>query len=100
MGRAADPGGLLHHLFGARTLVLTGQLADTATKSYLSGLLIGHEIRAAAPAGGEEVHIVGETKLCRHYARALTACGIRARVETGDAAVLGLARIGALVQWM
>ena len=32
VARAADPGGLLHHLFGARTLVLTGQLADTATK--------------------------------------------------------------------
>jgi 2-dehydro-3-deoxygalactonokinase len=101
VARAADPGGLLHHLFGARTLVLTGRLADTATRSYLSGLLIGHEIRAATPAGGEhhEVHIVGEAKLCRHYARALASCGIKACIETGDAAVLGLARIGGLVHW-
>jgi 2-dehydro-3-deoxygalactonokinase len=101
VARAGDSGGLLHHLFGARPRVLAGQLADTAARSYLSGLLIGHEIRAAAPAGGEhhEVHVVGEAKLCRHYARALTVCGIKACIETGDAAVLGLSRIGGLVQW-
>jgi 2-dehydro-3-deoxygalactonokinase len=102
VARAADPGGLLHHLFGARTLVLVGHLAETATRSYLSGLLVGHEIRAAliaAPAD-RPVHLVGETGLCRLYARALNVCGLRAKLETGDAAVLGLARIGGLVQWI
>lgn len=98
--RSADSGGLLHHLFGARTLVLAGKLAETATRSYLSGLLIGHEIRAALPAGpADPVHLVGEAALCRLYARALAACGAPAIVETGDAASRGLARIGGLAPW-
>lgn len=99
--RSADPGGLLHHLFGARTLALTGRLGETATRSYLSGLLIGHEIRAAATAGPRDrpVHLVGDAALCRLYARALAACGLVAVIETADAAVLGLARIGGRVRW-
>jgi 2-dehydro-3-deoxygalactonokinase len=99
--RSADAGGLLHHLFGARTLVLAGQMPQTGTKSYLSGLLIGHEIRAALAVSqtDDPIHLAGDANLCRLYARALTALGKRALVETGDAAVLGLARIGGLVQW-
>jgi len=97
--RAADPGGLLHHLFGARTLVLAGRLADTAARSYLSGLLIGHEIRTIAGSPDHPVHLVGEAALCRLYARALASCGRVAIMATGDAAVLGLARIGGLVRW-
>ncbi len=100
VARAADPGGLLHHLFGARTLVLAGELAETATRSYLSGLLIGHEIRAAINGPADQpVHLVGETDLCRRYARALAACGRIAIVESGDAASRGLARIGGLAPW-
>lgn len=100
--RSADQGGLLHHLFGARTLVLTGHLAETAARSYLSGLLIGHEIRAAAIAAPPDhpVHLVGEAALSLLYARALDACGRRSVIETGDAAVFGLARIGGLVRWI
>ena len=99
--RSADPGGLLHHLFGARTLVLAGQMPETATKSYLSGLLIGHEVRAALAAAPADdlVHLAGEVNLCRLYSRALTALGKRAHVASDDAAVLGLARIGGLVKW-
>ena len=45
--RSDDPGGLLHHIFGARSLVLAGRLAETEAAAYLSGILIGHEVRAA-----------------------------------------------------
>ena len=45
VARSGAPGGPLHHLFGARTLALTGDLAEGAGPSYLSGLLIGAEIR-------------------------------------------------------
>ena len=101
VARAADSGGLLHHLFGARTLVLAGQMPETGTKSYLSGLLIGHEVRAAlvASPSDDPIHLAGEANLCRLYARALNALGKRAIVGTDDAAVLGLAAIGGLVQW-
>jgi 2-dehydro-3-deoxygalactonokinase len=100
VARSADPGGLLHHLFGARTLVLAGTMAETATRSYLSGLLIGHEVRAASAASpGDQIHLAGAPHLCELYMRALKMCGREAIVQSGDAAVLGLARIGGVVQW-
>ena len=96
--RSADPGGLLHHLFGARTLVLAGEMSETATWSYLSGLLIGHEIRDA-PGTDEVVQLVGEPHLCALYAQTLVIYGREAAVREEEAAVLGLAHIGGLVQW-
>jgi 2-dehydro-3-deoxygalactonokinase len=98
VARSADPGGLLHHLFGVRTLALTGQLKEEASASYLSGLLIGHEVRAAM-VGGEMVHLVGTAMLCGLYAQAIEACGGGARVGDEDAAALGLAAIGRRLNW-
>src|SRR5262249_18368496 len=48
--RSADGQGLLHHLFGVRTRGLFQEIPAAGLASYLSGLLIGHEIRAAAPS--------------------------------------------------
>ena len=53
VARSADPGGLLHHLFGVRALALADRLKESDAPAYLSGILIGHEVRAAlarAPA--------------------------------------------------
>ena len=62
--RSDDPGGLLHHIFGARSLVLAGRLAETDAAAYLSGILIGHEVRAAlAGRQGEVVHVIGAPDL-------------------------------------
>ncbi len=100
VARSVDSGGLLHHLFGARTLVLAAQLAETGTRSYLSGLLIGHEIRAALTGPSDQsIHLAGEATLCALYARALAAAGRKTMIASDDAAVLGLARIGGLVKW-
>jgi 2-dehydro-3-deoxygalactonokinase len=98
VARAADPGHLLHHLFGVRTLGLTGKLADHESSSYLSGLLIGHEIRAARPQG-LTVHLIGAAPLCTLYARAITAGGGAAVIEDEDAAARGLAMIGRSAAW-
>ena len=95
--RSGDPGGLLHHLFGVRTLGLTGRLADAAAASYLSGLLIGHEVRAAAPAG--TVHLIGDAVLCGLYAQAIALCGGTSQPGPLDAAARGLALIGAHAPW-
>jgi 2-dehydro-3-deoxygalactonokinase len=100
--RAAQPGGLLHHLFGIRTLGLTGALASTAGWSYLSGLLIGHEVGAALaahPDRDESVRLLGDPALCDLYTRALAWAGRAAVTETRPAAALGLARIGELASW-
>jgi 2-dehydro-3-deoxygalactonokinase len=96
--RSADSGGLLHHLFGVRTLGLMGKLSEDASASYLSGLLIGHEVRAAMPREGR-AHLVGTTMLCALYAQAIEACGSTAKVEDEDAAAFGLAAIGRRLQW-
>jgi len=68
--RSGDAGGLLHHLFGVRALGLFERLAPSAAPSYLSGLLLGHEIRDLA-APGAEVHLVGSSTLTTRYAHAL-----------------------------
>lgn len=109
VARAADPGGLLHHLFGVRTLGLFGRLSESAAASYLSGLLIGHEVRAAMPpadgplanelAGRPKVHLIGAPELCALYARAIGAAGGRAVEHDADAAARGLALIGGLAKW-
>ncbi len=74
LARADDPGHLLHHLFGVRTLGLFRRLSEADSASYLSGLLIGHEVRAAKPRD-QTVHLIGAAPLCALYARAISAHG-------------------------
>lgn len=95
--RSADPGGLLHHLFGVRTLGLFDRLPGAAAASYMSGLLIGHEVRAAAPA--TPVMLVGAPALCELYGQAITECGGSATPAEADAAAQGLALIGEQAEW-
>ena len=100
MRRSDDPGGLLHHIFGARSLVLAGQLAETEAAAYLSGILIGHEVRAAlAGRRGEVVHVIGAPELTALYARAISAQGGYAERHDGEAAARGLALIGGSAAW-
>ena len=96
--RASTAGGLLHHLFGVRTLGLFGELGDDASASYLSGLLIGSEIAAIDPGG--PVHLIGEPALCRLYTLALSARGITATTASPDMAATGLALVAENAGWM
>jgi 2-dehydro-3-deoxygalactonokinase len=98
IARSAESGGLLHHLFGVRTLALMEQLSEDDSASYLSGLLIGHEVRAAIPSSGT-VHLVGAALLCTLYAQAIEACGGSATIEDEDAAARGLAAIARRLTW-
>ena len=98
LARAGAPGHLLHHLFGVRSLGLFGRLAESARASYLSGLLIGHEVNAAQPAG-LRVHLIGAAPLCALYARAITRLGATPVIEDSDAAARGLHSIGISAPW-
>ncbi|HTF71554.1 MAG TPA: 2-dehydro-3-deoxygalactonokinase [Edaphobacter sp.] len=98
VARSADAGGLLHHLFSVRTLALTGDLKEDTTASYLSGLLIGHEVRAVMPSEAH-VHLVGALQLCKLYQQAIAALGGTSTVEDEDAAARGLAAIGRRLNW-
>lgn len=91
--RAADPGGLLHHLFGARTRALIGELSTSATRGYLSGVLIGHEIRSDLPDAGAPVYICGDESLSELYLRALQLVGIAGHRAAADLAATGLFRM-------
>ena len=92
--RARDAGGLLHHLFGVRSAGLFGQLADESSASYLSGLLIGHEL-ASIPRLSETVYVLAAEQLAARYVQALSTCGISALVLDSDAVVKGLFRLSA-----
>lgn len=92
--RSADNGGLLHHLFGVRTAGLFQQFAEPALPSYLSGLLIGHELRASglfshAPRPAQ-VHLIGNDRLLASYAHALTTLGVGVQRHPEDLAARGL----------
>ncbi len=97
VARSAQPGGLLHHLFGVRTLGLFQRLPETEAASYLSGLLIGHEVGCVSPKG--VVHLVGAAPLCSLYALAIDSYGAEARIAGPDAAARGLARIAEHAEW-
>ena len=98
--RSGDPGGLLHHIFGARALVLAGRLAETDAAAYLSGILVGHEVRAALAAQqGMVVHVIGAPDLTALYARAISENGGFPERHDGEAAARGLALIGERAAW-
>jgi 2-dehydro-3-deoxygalactonokinase len=99
VARSGEGGHVLHHVFGVRTLGLFGELAEDEAASYLSGLLVGHEVRAALPRDGGEVQVIGAATLSELYARAISACGARPVVHDEDAAGRGLARLGEMVRW-
>ncbi len=100
VARSADPGGLLHHLFGVRALALADRLNEAEAPAYLSGILLGHEVRSAlADAGGSVVQVIGAPELTALYAKAIAACGGYAERHDGEAAARGLALIGEHAQW-
>ena len=98
VSRANTAGGLLHHLFGVRTLGLFGELGEGASAAYLSGLLIGSEIAAIDPHG--PVNLIGDPALCRLYALALSARGIGVAALAPDMAATGLNLIAEHAGWM
>ncbi|ROP79798.1 2-keto-3-deoxygalactonate kinase [Stenotrophomonas rhizophila] len=90
--RSGDAGGLLHHLFGVRALGLFERLSPLAAPSYLSGVLLGHEIRALADASAK-VHLVGSAALTARYGHALQLLGITPVNAPENLAARGLYRL-------
>jgi len=83
--------GLLHDLFGVRTAALFGRFPAAALPSYLSGLLIGHELGPAlAAAPRAEVHLVGSDALLERYTHALARLQRPSHRHREDLAARGL----------
>jgi len=98
VARSGDAGHLLHHLFGVRALGLFGELDESAASGFLSGLLIGHEVRAAM-RDVPSVRLVGDPTLMGLYASAIGQCGGQALVVEDDVVAAGLALIGEQAGW-
>ena len=85
-------------LFRVRTAGLMGRFSASALADYLSGLLIGAEIKAglqrfAEGDAGQPVSVLGNAALTARYAAALEVFGRSARELPGDAAFDGLMAI-------
>ena len=89
--RGAD--GIAPLLFSARALVLTGGIAPEDALDYLSGLLIGDELRSALTEPGAAPRLIGEPALAARYAGALARFGFDGAEAIPDTAAAGLWRI-------
>lgn len=94
VARSLDgPGALLHAIFGARTLGLTDRLPQVELADYLSGLLIGCELRQAFPAGQGAGIVIGSSDLETRYVRAARLLGLKLTPAPEDCVVAGQAAI-------
>jgi 2-dehydro-3-deoxygalactonokinase len=98
--------GLPHQIFAARSLGVTQRMPAAALADYLSGLLIGHELRAglqwraAAGLGTAPLALVGAPALCARYQVALYRFGQPADLvldNTAPDGLLALARAAGLL---
>lgn len=95
--QAARDGVLLHKLFSVRARGLFGQLPAEAQPDYLSGMLVGEEIREALSLLGTRdpgpVHLVCKADLCDRYQGALEVFGLRGLAAADNASFRGLLAI-------
>ena len=88
---SAREGGLLAHLFSVRANGLFGIHDESAQSSYLSGILIGHEIRSlseiyASQSG--DILLVGSPELNSLYSLAMTQLRVGHQQVDGTQAVI------------
>ncbi|KQS02218.1 2-oxo-3-deoxygalactonate kinase [Sphingomonas sp. Leaf357] len=84
---AADDA-LLTRLFGVRADFVTGLREDAGAASYVSGLLIGTDVRAQH-LGGRDIFLLADPNLGALYAAAIAAAGGRAHMIDSQAAFVG-----------
>ncbi|SAK87394.1 2-dehydro-3-deoxygalactonokinase [Caballeronia temeraria] len=102
--RDAGHPGVLATIFSTRTLGLTGQLGAEQQADYLSGLLIGHELRGLnevlarerSALTGKTLRLIGNDALCNRYRAALARFGCNDAATVAQATEHGLYRIAAL----
>ena len=94
--QSQKPGGLLHHAFSARSLALFEKLNPAQSSSYISGLLIGEEIKSAKNERSEKLEnktplfILGNGQLTQRYGFAMEALGLSATALADEVTWTGL----------
>ena len=87
--------GVLHNAFGARSLPLFDRMPKAEVASYLSGLLIGEELRTQSLHGIGEVVLIGSPTLTERYALALRTIGVATHTLGAEATWAGLHALSA-----
>jgi 2-dehydro-3-deoxygalactonokinase len=77
-------------LFSARASVLVGDLPAESSLGYLSGLLIGDELRAGLGQEGRPMALIGDPVLCARYVAAFEHLGVGEVRILADTAPAGL----------
>lgn len=80
--RVAGQRALSHQLFAARAQVVCADMPASSTRSYLSGLLIGTELKdvlqsQAGEQAGQRFRLIGSPELARHYQTAADLLGLQ-----------------------
>jgi len=88
--RAAQGASLLHNAFSARTLSLFGRMEAGALASYLSGLVIGEELRAQDVHAASRVTLIGSQALTSRYALAFASLDVSTHGMGAEASWAGL----------
>ncbi|WP_110686884.1 2-dehydro-3-deoxygalactonokinase [Salinicola aestuarinus] len=90
LSRAGAPGGVMHALFEGRSRHLYAGLERGQVASFLSGVLIGEEVRTMHTARPEieTVYLVGADTLRESYTLALENAGLTVEALGSDAATL------------
>jgi len=95
--RDSGAAGALSRLFSARALMLDKVLAPTGVPHYLSGLLIGEELRSALATGRfchkTPIQLIGDAALCARYLSAAAHFDLELAEPVIDAAAYGLWQI-------
>ncbi len=98
VSQALSSRSLLASAFSTRTLALFKQLASDALPSYLSGLVIGEELRAQDLTSIAQVVLVGAPALTQRYQRALGQLGVSATGVGAQATWRGLWQVAKQIQ--
>ena len=91
------PGDLLHALFMTRTLGLFDRLRPEEAPGYLSGLLIGSELLAAAPGDAGGAVVIGSPALTARYRQAGALLGLALEPAPDNCVALG--QLALLGEW-
>lgn len=89
---------LVHTLFSTRSKQVLGEIANTDAQSYLSGMIIGADVKGARTLFGDVdgVTIIGEASLSKHYQLALQHFGVSS--NSCDPANIAIAGFDAIYQ--
>ena len=95
-----NPDDMLANLFSARSQYIKQAITADQTASYLSGLLIGHELLAATQRyQAEPIYCLGDRKLSARYQQAFAYYKINVNcLEAERASVNGLYQLAKLAQ--